>query len=321
MTENSGGDLLGAFTGLVGKGSTTSDAYMVLKYLESREVVERLENDISFREIYGSEEIDIFSRLPANREIEKVTKYWERRISVSFNPTSGIINFEVQAFSAEDSQRVAKLLLEYVQELINTLSETARMDAVHYAEVEVKRYETRLLDILKRVQTFRENEESIDPSVSAMAQIEMLSAMEKELIELRTRIAILEQSVDENAPSLRSLHRQEKALEDEIKAKGGGLNKEGFPEGLSAQLSQYESLQVEKDFAQRAYASALASLETARIEAGRRQRFLAVYEKPALPEYPLYPRKILYPVLIIIISVVLWGVGILMAYAIRDHIS
>lgn len=97
--------------------------------------------------------------------------------------------------------------------------------------------------------------------------------------------------------------------------------KDGKPARLSAQLTQYEELQVEKEFAQKAYTSALASLESARVEAGRRQRFLAVYEKPALPEYPLYPRKILYPVLLTVFAAVLWGIGVLIVYSIRDHMS
>lgn len=320
MKGNTGGDLFGAFTGLVGNSSTASDAYMVLNYLQSREVVDRLEQDLGFREVYASKDIDLFSRLWVT-EVERVTKYWQRRISVSYDPTSMIIDFGVQAFSAEESKRVADLLLDYVQELVNTLSEAARNEAVGYAEREVERYEARLMDQLHRVQKFREEEASLDPSVSALAKIETLVGLERELIEVQTRISILEKSVGQDAPSLRSLQRRAEALAFEIESRGGGTMKDGKPARLSAQLTQYEELQVEKEFAQKAYSSALASLESARVEAGRRQRFLAVYERPALPEYPLYPRKILYPVLLAILAAVLWGIGVLIVYSVRDHLS
>jgi len=320
MKGNTGGDLFGAFTGLVGNSSTASDAYMVLNYLQSREVVDRLEQDLGFRKIYAAQDIDLFSRLWVT-EIERVTKYWQRRISVSYDPTSMIIDFKVQAFSAEESKLVADLLLTYVQELVNTLSEEARREAVGYAEQEVERYEARLLAQLRRVQTFRDEEASLDPSVNALAAIETLVGLERELIEVQTRIAILKKSVGQDAPSLRALQRRAEALETEIESRGGGTMKDGKPARLSAQLTQYEELQVEKEFAQKAYTSALASLESARVEAGRRQRFLAVYEKPALPEYPLYPRKILYPVLLTVFAAVLWGIGVLIVYSIRDHMS
>ncbi|MDF7826606.1 hypothetical protein P4B35_21425 [Pontiellaceae bacterium B12227] len=320
MKGSSGSDLFGAFTGLVGNSSTASDAYIVLEYLRSREVVERLEEDIGFRRMYGDEKVDLFSRLWV-REIERVVKYWERRIDVSYDPTSQIINFEVQAFSSAEAKQVADLLLSYVQELVNTLSEAARQEAVRYAGQEVERYEARLIKILREIASFREKEASLDPSVSALAQIETVVGLERELIELRTRIEILKQSLDADAPSLRVLQRQADALEQEMAKRNGGAMNTASSGNLSQQLMRYEELQVEKEFAQKAYASSLGSLETARVEAGRRQRFLAVYDKPALPEYPLYPRKVLYPVLLSVFSTVLWGIGVLIIYSIRDHIS
>lgn len=62
---------------------------------------------------------------------------------------------------------------------------------------------------------------------------------------------------------------------------------------LTGQLATYETLEVERNFAQQAYTSALSSLEKARVEADRQERYLAVYSTPAVPQYPLYPRRIL----------------------------
>ena len=90
---------------------------------------------------------------------------------------------------------------------------------------------------------------------------------------------------------------------------------------LTGQLAEYEALEVERNFAQQAYASALSSLETARVDASRQQRYLAVYAAPALPQYPLYPRRILNGVLILLGLALTWGIGVLIVYAVRDHIA
>ncbi|VGO17409.1 hypothetical protein PDESU_06005 [Pontiella desulfatans] len=313
-------DIVGAFTGLAGGGSASSDSYIVLRYLTSRDLLERLENDYDFRSAYGSREIDFLSRLDPDEEIEKILEYWERMIHASYDPTSGIIDFKVRAFTAEDSLRVSELMLGYVRELVNGLSERARADVVRYTETEVTRMETRLGDALKAISDFRERG-ALDPAASAMTQIELLAGMEKQLLEFRVRIAVLEESVGAEAPSLVTLRRQADALEKQILDKSGGLNVMGSEAGLSSLLAEYEELQVEKTFAQKAYASALAALESARIEAGRQQRYLAVYQTPALPEFPLYPRRILYSVLLGAILGVTWGIGTLIVYSVRDHLS
>lgn len=321
MKAGGGVDFLGAFTGLASGGSTTADAYMLLNYLESRDLLDRLQQDYDFRSTYGSEQIDWPSRLWPDRDVEKVLKYWNRRIQSSFDPTAGIIAYEVQGFSPEDAQQVAELVLGYSKELVNELSEQARSDAVSFAEGEVVRAEARQLAALRKIREFREQGDLLDPAASALAQIEILAGLEKHLLEIRTRMAAIKEIVDPNAPSLSSLRRQAEALEHQIEEKSGGIHMAGANDDLSKLLADYEELQVEKSFAQKAYASALASLETARVEAGRQQRYLAVYNHPALPEFPLYPRKVLYPVLFMVVSVGLWGIGTLIVYAVRDHLS
>jgi capsular polysaccharide transport system permease protein len=95
----------------------------------------------------------------------------------------------------------------------------------------------------------------------------------------------------------------------------------GSDQELVVLLAAYEELQVEKEFAQKAYASALSSLEAARVEASRQQRYLAVYSKPALADFALYPRKIVSPIFTFIFSIIFWGIGSLIVYAVRDHLS
>lgn len=321
MKSSGSPDFLGAFTGLAAGGSTTADAYMILEFMKSRDLLDRLQQDFDFRAVYGSKDIDFVSRLWADRDVEKVVRYWNRRLQTSFDSTAGIIHFEVQGFTPEDSKRIAELVLGYAHDLVNTLSEQARADSVAFAEGEVARAEARQLDALRQIRDFRKTGDSLDPAASAIAQIEIMAGLERHLLEIRSRMASIEGAVDDNAPSLNALRRQADALEKQIREKSGGMEVAGGDQDLSLLLAKYEELQVEKMFSQKAYTSALASLETARIEAGRQQRYLAVYNKPALPEFPLYPRKVLYPVLFLVVSVGLWGIGTLIIYAVRDHLS
>jgi capsular polysaccharide transport system permease protein len=321
---DSGGsfDVVGVFTGLASSGSTTSDSYIVLEYLESRDLLDRLQQDFDFRGIYSNEQIDTLSRLDPALDIENVVGYWRDRIRTSFDPSSGIITFEVEAFSAADAERVAQLVLGYTQSLINHLSEKARKDSVRFAESEVERAEARLREALQELRKFREQNRSIDPAASAKVQIELIGELEKQLLEIEARISALSKTVDRSAPSMKVLRRQAEALKRQIREKRGGVSGSSSSDSaLSSLLAAYEGLEVEKEFAQQAYASSLASLENARVQADRQQRYLAIYSRPALPEYPLYPRRLLSTFMLFIVVAAVWGILALITYSVRDHLS
>lgn len=326
MDAGSGGDFFGAFTGIANAGSTTSDSYILLKYMKSRGMVEKLEEDFPLRRAYASEGPDIISHLSTGSDIEHVVDYWSGMIQTSYDNISGVITFRVNAFSPRDAERIADLVLHYCTELVNELSERARTDAVSFAKGEVAHAEDRLRNALEKLRFFRDDEKSIDPTKSAQVQIEIVGGLEKQLAELRARISALIGTVDEDSPSLKILRRQVDALEQEIAATKleatKGESRKNLPNtALSELLSTYETLDVERNFSQQAYASALSSLEKARVEAGRQQRYLAIYESPSLPEYPLYPKRILNILEFGAILIALWGLAVLMIYSVRDHLS
>lgn len=324
---NAGGglDMIGSFTGLASSGSTTSDSYIILKYLKSRDLVERLQKDTEISQSYSDENIDIISRMPADLKIEEFVEYWGGMIATSFDATSGVIAFEVEAFNPADAQKAAEHVLGYTQDLVNNLSENARQDSVRFAEAEVKRSETRLRDALQELRQFREQEQSINPAVRAQLEIELVSALESRLIDIRARMTAISGSVDDNAPSMTALRRQAEALEAQITTKMAGISSSDTEsetgKALSGLLAAYETLEVEKNFAEQAYASTLTSLEQARVDADRQQRYLAIYSVPSLAEKAIYPRRGLNILLLIIVVTSIWGIGTLIVYSVRDHLS
>ena len=112
--------------------------------MTSRELVEKLKAEADFINAYSSKEIDFFYRLDPSLPIEEIVEYWNWMITVSYENASELIEFEVQAFKAEDAEKIALLVTKYSQELINKLSSQARRDAVQFSEREVASAEIRL---------------------------------------------------------------------------------------------------------------------------------------------------------------------------------
>jgi capsular polysaccharide transport system permease protein len=225
----------------------------------------------------------------------------------------------VQAFNPQDAYKLASLILKQVKRLTNELSEQARIDTMYYAQEELDLAENRLLEARSKIKLFRDATNSVDLSASAMAQIELLASLEKELIGIKARIEVLKESLDVDAPSIKALERKAEALEFQISEKSGGLKITGYSEKMSALLADQEKLIAEKTFAETAYASALNSLESARMEASRNQRYLAIYSHPSLPEYPIFPKRILNTFYLFLGLIVFWSIVFLVALAIKDH--
>ena len=119
---------------------------------------------------------------------------------------------------------------------------------------------------------FRDQQQEIDPLKKAETQLSLLGRLDSDLSAARARMSTLRRYMQENAPSVTYLENQIKALERQVEQERAKLGKGAdTPSGgntLSGQVAAYEELLVEREFAEKAYVSAL---EHAR-EGARRRR-------------------------------------------------
>ena len=325
IESSTGIDGLATLTGLASTGSTTADSYIVLKYLESRSLLETLDRELLLREVYSNPDIDFLSRMDADIAIEDFVDYWLGRIDTEFDPSSGIIEFTVQSFSTEHALKIAERMIQLTQNLVNKLSENARQDSLKFTQEEVKLQEERLRSALEAIRNFRTVEQSVDPTAAAALDIQLLADLEARLIDINAKIAVQRKTLDEEAPSLVSLRHQAEALDTQIVKRraeiSGKLSENIDTSAITAQLTQFETLDVERRFAEQSYASALNSLEQARRDADRQQRYLAVHLHPQAAEISEYPKRLRNSLLAAFVLFTGWGIGTLIVYSVRDHLT
>ena len=314
-------DLIGMVTGTSSNTSTTSDSYILMDYLNSRPLVEQLNNEIGLKSMFSSEKADFISAFDTDEPIEKFVDYWKNMISVSYDATSQIIALEFQAFTPHDAQTISETVLRLSEKLVNDLSLKERSDAVRQAEAELNRRQTSLRSVRNELQKFREDERIIDPSKIAESKMQTQSGLEQQVIqseaELKSKLLFL----DEDAPTIIALRSKINSLKSQIAEQRLRLSSEDISQNgsLSELLENYRELLMDQEFAEKAYTSALTAYETAQIEAGRRQRYLVTFVYPTLPEEAAYPKRALNILLSLIISAIIWAIGLLVVYAVRDH--
>ncbi len=318
-------DILGAFTGVSGSGSTTTDSYILMDYIHSVELVRLLEDRMALRQMFNHPNADpIAAFTDINAPIEQFVEYWKSMVGISYDNSSNIVAVEIRSFSPEDSVTISKAVLDESEKLVNKLSQRARLDAVTSAQSEVTRAEERLRKNQRELRNFREREQDIDPSLTAQANLQRLSALQTQINEARTKLASQRTFMAENAPSILFTKSQIKALEEQLGAERAKFGQAGAnPTGttLSGVVEDYQSLQMEQEFAQKAYLSALSSLERARITADQQQRYLATFLPPRKPQSAIYPLRLVNTAIVSLLALIIWSIGVLIVYSIRDHLQ
>ncbi|MGH2551232.1 MAG: hypothetical protein ACRDHN_17740, partial [Thermomicrobiales bacterium] len=89
---------LDAFSVVTGLPSVTvvQDTQVVTSYIESPAIVERLQNKLNLRRMYGDKSIDGISRFDAAEPFEKLVEYWKTKEDVSIQLPGGIVAVTVR---------------------------------------------------------------------------------------------------------------------------------------------------------------------------------------------------------------------------------
>ncbi len=324
-------DILGVITGFSSSSSSTSsDSFILQQYIHSREMVDKLQNQLDLRTIFTSPEADFFSRLSGSATTEELVNYWRSMTKVSFDATSGILTVAVRAYTPEESQKLGAAVLESSENLINNLSRRAREDGVRYSKEELSRSELRLKFARQAIRDFRDREQSLDPSKTAESRLGILSKLEGELANAEAELAGVASFLSSDAPSVKVLNNRIGAIKQQIvdeRSKIGGSaaraaqgqNVTAAGKVLSGVISEYEELAVEREFAEKAYVTSLAAVERARMEAERQVRYVTTFVQPKLADEALYPLRLQSVLIVFLIAGVLWAMGVLLFYAVRDH--
>ncbi len=118
-----------------------------------------------------------------------------------------------------------------------------------------------------------------------------LDALETMLAADRHRFAEALRSSPQG-PQITNLRNRIQAVEQQIVEEKRQIG--GSAQALAPIIADYERLVLEREFADRALASALATLESARIDAQRQQLYLERVVEPHAADYPAQPKRLLW---------------------------
>lgn len=311
-------DILGGLSGLA--QSSSSDTDILYEYLRSQKLVADMDGRLNLRAIWSKPTGDPVFTYASDGSIEDLVDYWKRMVRTSYDSTTGLIEVRVLAFEPDDATTIAQALLDQSAKMINDLSAAARNDAVRYSLEELTVGEDRLRSAREAMTAFRVKNQIVDPATDFQVQAGLVGSLENQLAAAQIEIDLLADAAPTD-PRLIQARRRTEVIVARIaaeRAKVGDYGAAGKKE-YAALAADYERLQVDLEFAEKAYVAALSAYDAAKAESARTSRYLAAHVLPTRAEVSRYPERLSILGLVALFLGLIWAIGTLVAYSVRDR--
>ncbi len=317
---NSAVELLGGITNL--SGTTSSDTDILYEFLQSQDLVAQIDSEVDLRALWSKPVFDPVYGYTAPGTIEDLTHHWARLVNIFYDSGTGLIELRVQAFAPADATRIATAIYLASTDMINELSAVAREDSIRYSRDELNVAVERLKEARAAVTQFRNRTQIIDPIIDLQSQASLLGSLQAQLAEARIEVDLLRETTRAGDPRMEQAERRVRVTEDRIveERRKMGIG-DGTEQGqvYANLVGEYERLQVDRQFAEQTYTSALATYDAALAEAQRKSRYLAAYVLPTTAEKSEYPQRLTLFALIAVFAFMIWGILVLVAFSLKDR--
>ncbi|WP_428265142.1 hypothetical protein [Haliangium sp.] len=298
---------------------TGRDVRLVQRYITSRAMLEHLIAQHGWRDHVTDHAYDWWSRLSDNADSEEVYEDYVDRVTVQHDTQTNALTLHVRAYSADIAQAISRAILAASEDMVNQMSERLRRDQIRFAEQEVEQAERRYAGALQALIELQGQGVELDPMSSASALLQLRTELEAELAKAQAEFDAARVAMRPNAPKVVALRQRVLSLTRQIEAQRRRLVDGADNDGLNEQIARFEPAMMEKEFAQKALQSAIASLEVARIEAARQHRYLVTISAPSQPDAPTHPRRWWSILTVFVLAVLGASIGNILIAAVREH--
>ena len=310
---------LAALLNTFGVSRAADETSAIESFLKSREVLEKLNARVDLRAAFGSAAADWFSRFPRPWErdsFENLFDYSRSFFDINKDSVSGVTKLDVAAFDPKSAQAIAAVMLDLAGDMANNLNSRAQSDVVETSQRELDDARDAIVKVQTDLTAFRDQALLVDPLAFAGAMLQEIGALS--LQKARTQAQIAETlRLSPDSPGIETLKASASALDAKVDEERGKLA--GDNSALSAKVAGYERLVLLRELAEKRYASALASLQTAESEARRKRVYIEEIVRPNLPDESTKPERFRAVVTVFVIGFMAFSILWILSVGSKDH--
>ena len=321
QNEGSGGG--GPLGGLLPtQFATNSDSIAVQGFLQSKDAMLRLDQDVGFKSHFTQDWIDPIQRLSADPTNEEAYKVYKKNVKIGYDPTEGMIRMEVAAADPQVSADFSRQLIDYAEDRVNNLSQQKREDQMRDAREGFDRAETDRRAAQEALVRLQIEGSTLDPEGVIASLRAQISQLETQVIEKEIELASLlnnarpnQSRVDGARGTLEILNTQLTLLNSKMTDVSRGEN------SLAELAARIQIAQADLAARDMMMQSALQTMEQARVEASRQVRYLTVAVDPIASEEPSYPRAFENTILAFLVFAGIYLMISLTASILREQVT
>jgi capsular polysaccharide transport system permease protein len=317
---SSGGSLGGLFSGTA--FATSQDSIAVQGYLQSREAMGRLEDDLGFRKHFQSATIDPLQRMAADATLEAAYKVYRKFLKISFDTTEGVIRMDVMAADPNVAADWSRQLVRYAEGQVDHLTRRLRADQMKDAKAGYEGAQKALTESQHKLIELQEKFKIISSETEVGLIVGQISGLENQITQEKLGLAQMESNPEPNQARMEPIKRRIDTLESKVAELRAKLTENTAGSTSLAEI-QGELLVAQSDMQTRQMllAQALQSMETARIEANRQVRYLSLSVSPIPPDEPSYPRAFENTLVTMLILLGIYLMVSMTAAILREQVS
>ncbi|RJF94489.1 hypothetical protein D3874_01235 [Oleomonas cavernae] len=315
-----GGGGKGALSFLKGgsvMGRAMDESFSVVRYIESRNAMDKLQGALDLRKAFTDESVDSYSRLDANADGEAFYGYYNDMVSIYFDEVSGMINLETRAFDADLAYKMATGLAKQGEDLINQFNTRSETDLTALARNELKDAEQRMRDAEVALTRFRNEHGSLDPSATSASVNSIISTLKGQAAAIEAEMRAITDISHGEVPRLAELRNKLAGLREQIKIEESRLT--GGADSWAAQIEEYSILTLQAELAKQSYANAQTGLDSALVEARRQKLYVVDVVSPMQPKEARLPYRAQTVFFTFLSALVALVIGRLVWAGVRDH--
>ena len=301
--------------------ATNQDAIAVQSYLQSKDAMVRLDEDMGFKEHFSQPWIDPVQRLTDSPSNEAAYKVYKKFVKISYDPSEGVIRMEVAAADPAIAAQFASHLIDYAEERVDELSRRKREDGMATARASLERAKEERRVAQEALVRLQEGN-FIDPEGYIASLRTQISNYQTQLQEKELTLQALLDNRRPNAAKVdgtRGDIRRLQALVDELN--GEMSNATSGDSSLAEKAARIQMAQADLVTADMFLQSALQNEKQTELEANRQVRYLTTSVNPVAAEDASYPRKFENTILAFLILGGVYLMISLTASILREQVS
>lgn len=277
-------------SGLGLPSSSGSDTELVKAYVFSNDMLEYLQSHLDLRKHFSATDIDWFSRLASEATREELFEYYNERVKVEINDTSGVVSIYTQGFTPEFAKQLANVVVSRAEWYINSIGHQLARSQLKFVSTEHQLVEQKLQKAQAELLKFQKQHNLLDPTAEGVAVQQIAYQLEGQITAKEAELKNLRTIMSDHAPKVVAMKSQLTALKAQLVTERNKLSHHSEEQSSVGEiLAQYSDLKVKADLALQAYTSSQISLEKSRIEAYRQLKYLITVESATLSQESKYP--------------------------------